>query len=318
MWRRVLHIWPEWILYPVIRVNSLIPKGEAHNVGNNTQNDRDVFNLLDKSAPHLKFSAEEELRGEVELAKMGIPIKNPFICLIVRDSAYLESHQPKDWSYHDYRDCDINNFILAAEKLAGKGYFVIRMGKKVNSMMSVDNPMIIDYAANGMQSDFMDVYLGAKCAFCVSTSTGFDAIPLIFRRPIVFVDMVPIGYLFTFCSKNIAILRHHYSNQLNRELTLSEIFDKGLGFALRTNDYESKGVKLIENSPEEICDVVIEMAENIENKWQSTSDIEDLQYKVYEIYHKNSCFPLIAAIVHGDIRIKFGSKYLRENKELMR
>ena len=33
-------------------------------------------------------------------------------------------------SHHDFRNFNSDNFIKAAEKIAEKGYYVIRMGKK--------------------------------------------------------------------------------------------------------------------------------------------------------------------------------------------
>jgi putative glycosyltransferase (TIGR04372 family) len=252
MWKRILCIWPSWLTAPVIRVDRLMPGGAVHGIGHNTQSDRDVHNLLDRFPPHLEFTHEEETRGEVGLKAMGIPLGTPFVCLIVRDSAYLKTQQPgKDWRYHNYRDCDIQNYILAAEELVDSGYFVIRMGAKVRDVMKSANPRVIDYATNGMRSDFMDVYLGAKCTFCISTSLGWDAVPAWgFRRPTIFTDFLPIGYFPTFSNKFIFITRRQILSEQQRELTLREIFDHGVGFALRTSEYESKGIKLIENTPE--------------------------------------------------------------------
>lgn len=72
------------------------------------------------------------------------------------------------------------------------------MGSAVSKVFKVDNPKIIDYATNGMRSDFMDIYLAAKCLFCISTGLGFDAVPTVFRRPVVYVNHTPVGYLHTF------------------------------------------------------------------------------------------------------------------------
>ena len=46
--------------------------------------------------------------------------------------------------------------------------------------------MIIGYAylQKNKRTEFMDIYLGANCEFCISTMCGFDAIPYIFRKPI--------------------------------------------------------------------------------------------------------------------------------------
>ena len=133
-----------------------------------------------------------------------------FVCLIVRDSAYLDSQIPNDWNYHNYRDSDIQNYVLAAEALAERGYFVIRMGAKVHAAMNSAHPKVIDYATNGMRSDFMDIYLGAKCHFAISTGSGWDSIPEIQRRPVVFVNYVPVGYLSTFRNLTISIVKHHF------------------------------------------------------------------------------------------------------------
>jgi len=59
----------------------------------------------------IHFTNEEISLGENLLLKNGIDIKN-IVCLIVRDSQYLKKTFPsQDFSYHDYRDCDIDNYM---------------------------------------------------------------------------------------------------------------------------------------------------------------------------------------------------------------
>ena len=65
-----------------------------------------------------------------------------------------------DYSYHNYRDCDVKSCIITAEELANSGYYVIRMGVKVNEHMLSTRPNVIDYAVNGMRGDFMDILFG--------------------------------------------------------------------------------------------------------------------------------------------------------------
>lgn len=315
MWKRVLpHVWPYLIAAPIVRGNRLIPRGEIHEIGNNTQNDRDVHNLLDRFPPHLQFSPAEEIRGKDYMRIMGIKHEDPFVCLTVRDRAYLNSHLPEgNWDYHNYRDTDIKNYVLACEELANRGYFVIRMGAKVHKAMRTRHPRVIDYATNGMRSEFMDLYLGAKCTFCISTGTGFDAIPLIFRRPIAYVNLVPLGYLFTFRKQFLGITKHHISIIEDRELTLKEIFDRGVGFALSADEYDSRGIRLIENSPEEIRDLVVEMVERLEGKWQSQEVDDSLQKQFWEVFPVKAVDPYRGRPLHGEIRGRFGADYLRNN-----
>jgi len=314
MWKRTLRVWPAWILAPIARINQLIPGGAVHEACN-TLNDRDVHNLLDEISPHLDFTAQEEAKGQANLQLMGIPLGSPFVCLTARDSAYLESHiKGADFRYHNYRDVDVQNYVLAAEELASRGYYVLRMGSKVHASINSDHPMVIDYATNGMRSDFMDIYLGANCTFCISCGTGFDAIPILFRRPVAFVNHVPIGLLVT-CQKNtLAITKHHVSKIDGRELSLREILNSDVGLAYLSSDYESKDIRLIENTPEEICDLVIEMDERLNGTWQSHEDDELLQQKFWKIFPVDAIDVYEGVSLHGEIRSHFGASFLQNNR----
>lgn len=318
MWGRILRIWPVWWILPSIHlVNKMIPGGGANLIGDNTQHDRDVHNLLDRFPPHLQFTPEEMSLGAAGLRKLGIPDGTPFVCLIVRDSAYLDGYQSKDWSYHNYRDSDIQNYVTAAEELANRGYFVIRMGVKVREPLISKNPKIIDYAANGMRTDFLDVYLGAMCSFCISTSTGFDALPLIFRRPIVLVNVMPLGYFFTYRSELISITKHHISVKEGRELTLREIFLRNVGFSLKTSDFQENGIELIENTPEEIRDVVVEMAERLSGTWKPAVDDDALQTRFWNIFPVDAKDVYQNRPIHGEIRARYGAQILRDNRNFL-
>lgn len=314
MWLRAHRVWPHWIHAPITLANRLIPGGAAHLIEGPSQGDRDVHNLLDRFPPHLEFTADELTRGESGLREMGIPADTPFICLIVRDSAYLDNHRPGSWRYHDYRNSDIQNYVLAAEELADRGYFVIRMGSDVAEAMNSSHPRVIDYATNGMRSDFMDIYLGAKCEFCISSACGFDCVPLIFRRPVASVNVVPVGLLWTSVEQLISITRHYHSTPLGRNLTLQEIFAGGAGFYLHGDEYESHGIQLIENTPEEIHDLAVEMSERQKDDWQPQENDESLQARFWNIF-PDDAKNANGKPLHGEIRSRYGAAFLRDNPE---
>ena len=307
MLSRELHIWPRWFLGPVHKVNSLIPGGDIHQIPDNTQADVDVHNLMDKSPPHLNFLAKEEEKGQTVLRELGIPKDAPFVCLIVRDSNYLKKIAPwKSWDYHNYRDCDIQNYVLAAKKLAESGYYVIRMGLDVKEAMDVDHPMIIDYATNGTRTDFMDIYLAAKCIFCIVGNAGFEAVPRIFRRPIVYVDYVPLGMFVTDSSRFISTSKKHFLRDENRCMTFKEIFDSGADLLWESSEFEARGIDLLESSPQEIAAVVFEMKERLERTWKTTEEDEELQHQFWEIFPQTQ--------FHGEIRARIGSDFLLKHK----
>jgi putative glycosyltransferase (TIGR04372 family) len=316
MWKRVLHIGPAILFELVGNINDVIPGGELHRIDwSIVGRDRDVHNLLDKFPPHISFLPNEERRGKMGLRSLGIPDDAPFVCLTVRDSAYLNDQSPHlDWSRHNFRNCDIQNYILVSRKLAERGYYVIRIGAVVKEAMDVDHPMIIDYATNGMRSDFMDIYLGAKCTFCISTSLGFDSVPIIFRRPVVFVDSSPLEVIRTWSIDYISTFKKYWKRDEDRFMTFQEIFESGAGKFTVQSEFEALGIDLVESTPEEIADVVLEMDERLRGVWKSTQEDERLQQSFWEMFPrgflKNASIPL-----HGEIYSRVGVEFLRQHRE---
>ena len=321
MWRRSIVILPSWLLKPIHLISkffySFFGIKNIHEINSPINEDRDVFNHFDKFNSHVSFTVDEEVNGREILEKFGLPKNAKFVCLIVRDSGYLERHAKKEnlgrWAYHNYRDGDIDRYVMAAEELASRGYYVFRMGINVKKPLKSSNPKIIDYANTGIRSDFMDVYLGAKCSFCVSTSCGFDAIPFLFRRPIAFV-VVPIGWCFTSSEKFLILTKHHINKLTKKELSISEIFLSNVAGSLFSEEYENNNVELQENTPEEIRDLVIEMDNRIKGNWKETEQDILLQKSFWSIFKECTDKSDFNENLHGQIKAKFSAKYLRDNK----
>lgn len=306
MWRDKLNILHRLILRPLDLLIRTFDSLKGYRCGTTSNQDRDILNLLDKYPPSIGFTIEQEKRGQIGLSSMGIPLGAPFVCLIMRDSAYLSQQYGIEAIFHDYRNSDIQNFVIAAEELAARGYFVVRMGSKVNQTIKSGHPRVIDYATNGMRNDFMDIFLGAKCEFCISTGTGFDAVPYIFRRPIVYVDIVPLEFTMTFSSKFLSTTKKHWLRDENRFMTFREIFASGAGRFLDFSKYEDMGIDLMKSTPEEIAAVVLEMEGRLKGTWQTTEEDEELQRRFWEIFPRSE--------LHGEIRSRIGADFLRQNK----
>ena len=296
MLSRAMYVDPTRFVKLVALCNHMFEGWQYHTVGPK-QWDRDIHNLFEKHPPHLKFTASEERRGERQLKAMGV--RGKFVCLIVRDSAFFASH--KDMAHHTYRDSDIQTYMLACLELVSRGYTVIRMGAKVDKPLPIKHTKVIDYATNGMRSDFMDVYLGAKCSFCVSTGTGFDSIPYAFRRPICYVNFVPVEYLFTFVQNSVAIWKHHHKD--GKRMTFNEIIDSGAGQFMDREQFIEAGITLKDNTPEEIRDAVLEMCQpsTVDQQWFWD------QFPI-------AISPFNARALHGEIRMRIGSKFLESYK----
>ena len=74
------------------------------------------------------------------------------------------------------------------------------------------------------------------------------------------------------------------------------------------------GVELIENSPEEIKDIVVEAIERIDGKWKSMEIDNKLQNKFWKIFYSSN-YINSSRFAHGKLKARFGTKFLRENPD---
>ena len=311
MWRTHLNILPRVLLAPVYRLNRSLPFGQIHQIVP-TYYDRDVNNLLGRLPPHLVFTAEEEAMGLRCLAAMGVPPEARFVCLNVRDAAF---HKGK--TFTNYRNAEIRRYRPAAHELVRRGFYVLRMGKSVQHRLESGSDRIIDYANSQWRSDFMDLYLGAKCYFAVSTSSGWDNVPgVLFRRPVVYTNVVPISQIQTWNEKTLAIPKRHWSNTHQRFLTLSEMFQLiDRGFNSSKPRFDDLNVSVIENTESEILDVVVEMADRLEAP-EFDGPVENaLQDEFWHLYRINLSRCHLEHL-HGTINLRIGRRFLEGAPEL--
>jgi len=309
MWKREINILPKWLVYPVFLLNNFFPGGTSHQIPNTRSSDRDVLNLTNRH-PNLSFTANEEIEGREFMKKLGINPSSKFVCLTVRDSAYLEQQKKEtrsgvDWSYHNYRDSDIEDYSLAIQELVNLGYYVIRMGVLVNRPINIKSKKVIDYAFNHLRTDFMDVYLASKCSFCISTSTGFDALPSLFRRPLVIVNNPHIEFFYSFYPETITIFKKIFDNDINKFLSIKSIINRGIGKFDKSKQFKALNLDLIDNSPEEIKDAVLEIILRTSGKWEDTWYDKEVSGVIKGIYRNST--------LNGRILSRFGTQFLREN-----
>ena len=304
-YRQKIHVWPSWLVVLIWRVNALFMGWEKHIV-RNLQFDRDIKNLFSRYSPHVRFTKAEEKKGQKLLRYLGIPEGAKWVCLIVRDNAYLKMKAPGlDFSYHDYRDADVSEYIPAAVELARRGYYVIRMGEIIAKPFNVKHTKIIDYPfkRKGLMGEFGDLYLGAKCAFCLGTPTGFMAIPQAFNRPLGITDFVPIEYAPTWC-QGLMIWKHHLKD--GKKMTVREIVDSGMGLMTFGGEFEKAGITLENNTPQEIFELAMEMADRDQG-----ISIEQPQTGFWGAF-PNSV--VNGKPLHGKMVLRIGREFLKANQ----
>lgn len=240
------------------------------------------YGLWSNSRPQLAFTADELRRGEELLRSMGIPEGAQFVCLAMRDKTYLDGHnKTQSWRYHDYRDADIENCRAAAEWLASRGIWVLRMGAAVGKPFQVSDPRVIDYASR-FRSDFGDVFLLGNCKFFLGDTAGLFWPAAILGSPVALTNLVPISHLS--CFPGSMIMPKIYRRKGGEPLSYAEVVASGMDGYLRGERYEAAGLELVENTAEDILGLVQEMNARVDGAWASTTEDEELQSRFWAAF----------------------------------
>jgi putative glycosyltransferase (TIGR04372 family) len=306
MFKRLLHASRFTSKVPI--VNQRLPGYEAYEVPR--IKNRDVNDLLIRIQPHISFTPEEMRLGQSALCNMGISENTPFVCMHARESNYLDTVLPKtDWDYHNHRNSSIHNFIAAANELTNRGYFAIRTGANCTESLNTTNSKIIDYAMKH-RTEFLDIFLLANCRFLIGSPCGYTHLAYdLFRKPLVCVDFSCLEYVYTWSDKCLFIPKKLWLRKEHRFMRFREIFDSGVGTFFRTEFYAENGIEIVDNTPEEISAVAIEMDERLKGKWMATDEDEKLQNLFWDMFPESE--------LHGVIRSRIGAEFLRQNKGLL-
>ena len=260
-----------------------------------------------ETSPQIYFIKEEVARGIKELSRMGIEAGKPFICFHSRDKAYLDAALPRDqWSYHDYRDSDINNYLPAAEYLVSLGMSAVRVGYIVQHAIKTTNPRIIDYSTD-YRTDFMDIYLLGNCKFFLGSNGGLCCIAHSFNIPVAAANWIALNRTLI-GKRDIIIPKKLWSIEQKRFLTYREIVSSGIDTWARSERYVKAGIEVVENTPDEILALAKEMNARLDGSWISAKEDEQLQQHFRDLFpvsHETYGFPC-----------RIGAEFLRQNKEL--
>ena len=92
-------------------------------------------------------------------------------------------------------------------------------------------------------------------------------------------------------------------------MTFREILDSGTGRFLRGHQYEEHGIEVVENTPEEITSVAVEMDERLKGTWKTSEEDEWLQQRFWSLFKPSD--------LNGVFHLRIGADFLRQNRNLL-
>ena len=250
-WKDELLVLPSWFVGSLQRVGFVFPflKLEEPKLSITGS-----LNGLDKTDSHVSLSAEEMEEGRKRLIEIGINPDEPYVCLIVRDGGHYKSKGDIESAGYELLNFDINDFAGVAEVLIESGYQVIRMGSGSERPFTSKPDGVVDYALSKNRSEFLDVYLAATCEFAVSTQTGPDSVCMLFRRPVLYVDVT--RYCQFFFGSKLATWSPVRLQKNGGTLNLSEVVNSEISWFKDPNLFSKNGISQQKTSSSELKELV--------------------------------------------------------------
>ncbi|OGH61718.1 MAG: hypothetical protein A3G34_14105 [Candidatus Lindowbacteria bacterium RIFCSPLOWO2_12_FULL_62_27] len=298
--------WPTRILQALMRLDPKIcPKIPG---GHGLRS----WEVMDRIGPQLYFTKDEKRRGETLLKAMGIRAGGAFVCFFARDSAYQDAVRPfassEGWTYNDFRNSSIENYLPAAEMLADQGIWVVRMGAVVQKSIQSRHPKVIDYAT-GYRSDFGDVYLMAHCKFFLGDTSGTFTLASIFDVPCALANFAPLHAHGVLGRRDLFIPKKYRHAAQDRFMRFSEILAVEADDWHPAGRYRAAGISVVENSSDEVLELAAEMNARLDGRWVAGGEDGTLQDCYRALFSPGQ--PV------SGFTSRVGAGFLRQNKALL-
>ncbi len=229
---------------------------------------------------NILFSRTMERYAQKKLQQMKI--EKEYICIHAREE------NTKLINFYNYPgtsvcDVDIESFKSSVAYLQSLGFQVIRMGKDEKSKCEIEN--VIDYA-NDFYDELMDFYLIANCKFLIGCESGLTLITPFWGKPILVTNVNVFCYGFESMPTteyDLYIPKKFYSMKEKRFLNLYEILEISNKCDRYDNNFAKEGIKLIDNTNEEILKATEEMNKKLNKTWVQTKQEEEYMEEYWKI-----------------------------------
>jgi len=278
--RAEMHFLPKIIIYPVHVANCALPGGHAYRVplaGRPTD-----LRVLNDVPAFLgpKVNLQNCMMTRKLLSDLKIPEDARIVCLSVRDGAFGRHILPGVPQYFaNYRDSSISTYVSAAEFLAERGYWVVRMGREVEEEIQSSHRRIIDYATSEFKSDFADIALSQRCRFAITSDSGASTLPIYFRKPLAVANLGGFTGLVQGKALSIVQFKGFYSQKHSRLLSLRELTTVGVTEFDNQHQFDALGITHIDNTEIDLLDLARDICDLAENDWAPAPSYFELKRK---------------------------------------
>lgn len=280
-------------LFPAIKKLSKIKYEFFDNARFNPLMDIGYHCLKTNNYNKILVQSISELKKEKKILK-HFNLKNEnFVCFNVRDNYYYNNNdiinkyslEKKILNYDifNFRNSKIENMYKSIDFLIKKNYKVVRIGKGSEKKLDIKNENFIDYTFNDLNNDENDIFLLKNCKFFIGTRSGITLIPLLYNKPILWINSTWEGVQFNNNVNDIILPKKLWSINEKRFLNFYEMRQLGAPFNNSGESYKINNIEVIENDEEEIYNAVNEMILKLKNEWKDDLETQELKNKYLKL-----------------------------------
>ena len=262
--------------------------------------------LWHEGKPVIGFIQSEIDFGVKFLQSIGVKSDQKIVCYTTRTASYYSGLQKYGVKLkpQTVRNPDERVYLEVAKTLSDRGYFVIRMGKDLDTEVpQTFANYVFDYASTS-RSDFLDMFLLSRCDFLLNGCTGMVLFRGVLNLSTVSADLYLVQKNFFY--GDVDIFQKVWLTRENRYATVGEMVAMGVSFSDERHQ-ERLGVRLVKNTAEEILAACDEMEARLNGTWVTTEEDEALQKKYWDLICDSGH--------HGG---RMGAQFLRDNQDLLR
>ena len=92
-------------------------------------------------------------------------------------------------------------------------------------------------------------------------------------------------------------------------MTFRETMESGVGRFVRSEQHEEKGIEVINNTPDEIMALVVEMDKRLKGTWPTSEEDDEIQRRFWSLFKTSH--------LNGVLLSRIGADFLRQHQALL-
>lgn len=307
LWETRLTCPPSWVVGALVRAGRILPALALEQPGMSIFGPGNGLDVVARQCP----APEPFTAGEVAtLREAGVDINRPYVVLVVRDASYYATRGESEDPNTALINGDIRTFVPACEYLVSIGLQVIRLGGPSPQKMG-GPPGCFDYANSDIRTPALDVKLPMNCRFAIATQTGPDALALLGRRPVLYVDVLRFSQAFLGTSLATLLPVTFVDPGTGRPWNLAQLCKSPLLAAKYPREFAESGLGFVRVDALELRSLVADYVDELENG--VSDEVSSLRRRVND--RLQQAMEPWGRQRFGDISAKVSRRWLIANEE---